>query len=1059
MRTFIAVIATFVAFSVSSTAALKPFVDIVKVINNEAVSDSQLSHKLKAEKSVKDAVLDAPIDLSCTVGDHAEIELCSWRREEGPHLYVQGSDVRDFHKNKIEGIAVNQTNPRSCHITIESLSVWDLGTWTCRVHHTASVKYQEARLVVEENMRAIDVRLPTNIKPSTYQLHLIPFIIPDNFTISGHVEIDVDVSEPSDNITLHIYDITIHEKDVIVLKEDGVMVDIVGHSYDEERQFYIIQLAEAPASSKLQVSIFFTGVLNDELAGFYRSSYTEDGEKKYIATTQFEATDARRAFPCFDEPAMKAVFQVNLGRLPTMSSISNMPIVEEGVEIQGSEYVWDIYQESLKMSTYLVAFVVSDFVYRKSEPMDNGVEFRIWSRKGAINQTEWASVIGPQILHYYEDYFNTSFPLPKQDMIAIPDFSAGAMENWGLITYRESALLYQEGVSSLTDKEYVAIVVAHELAHQWFGDLVTMEWWTDLWLNEGFASYTEYIGTNFVSPDTAILDRFILEALQPALGYDSLESSHPISIPVNVPNEINEIFDTISYLKGGSIIRMMANYLGVETFNKGITNYLHANAYSNADQDELWEFLTEVGIEDGSLVDMTVKQVMDTWTVQMGYPVVDFKRNYEAATATLDQNRFLLTTPSNDTADEHDYTWWVPISYTTINRGFEGTSPDVWMDPKDAMKSLDIELDDISAEEAVIVNVQQTGFYRVNYDVQNWGLIAASLLADHTKIHRMNRAQIMDDAMRLAQGGLLDYNTALKTTEYLKSETDYIPWKSALTAFVYLEDMMKRTPGFGDLKTYLIGALQPLYERLGFEEQPDDSFLDEKLRIVMFQLLCRLDHKECNDYSLYLLNEWMSLPNPDTDNPIPTSLQTTVLCSGIGGGDVTHWDFLWQRYTNSNNANEKVNIMSALSCSSEIWILERYLEMALNEESGVRKQDGYRVIVGVSRNIVGRYVAWNWIRQNWGALSAYYDTAISSSVGRIITAVASDFNTNFELQELQTFISDHGDELGSAARVANQMVEGTKSNIDWMSKHYQTVVSWLADNLPAQTKASDSYTL
>jgi len=257
MRTFIAVIATFVAFSVSSTAALKPFVDIVKVINNEAVSDSQLSHKLKAEKSVKDAVLDAPIDLSCTVGDHAEIELCSWRREEGPHLYVQGSDVRDFHKNKIEGIAVNQTNPRSCHITIESLSVWDLGTWTCRVHHTASVKYQEARLVVEENMRAIDVRLPTNIKPSTYQLHLIPFIIPDNFTISGHVEIDVDVSEPSDNITLHIYDITIHEKDVIVLKEDGVMVDIVGHSYDEERQFYIIQLAEAPASSKLQVSIFF----------------------------------------------------------------------------------------------------------------------------------------------------------------------------------------------------------------------------------------------------------------------------------------------------------------------------------------------------------------------------------------------------------------------------------------------------------------------------------------------------------------------------------------------------------------------------------------------------------------------------------------------------------------------------------------------------------------------------------------------------------------------------------------------------------------------------------
>jgi len=1050
MRSSGAVLATFIAVSASSTAAFKPVVDIVKVISNEAESDSKLSHKLKAVKSSKDAVIDAPLDLSCTVGDHAEIEQCSWRRDDGPHLYVRGGGVVDGHQNVVEGLTVNQSNPRSCHITISSLSVWDLGTWTCRVHHTASEKYQEARLVVEENMRDINVRLPTNIQPSSYMIHLIPFIIPDNFTISGHVDIDLDVSEPSDNITIHIYDITIHEKDVTVLTEDGGMVDIVGHSYDEERQFYIIHLAEAPESSKLTLSIFFTGVLNDELAGFYRSSYTENGEKKWIATTQFEATDARRAFPCFDEPAMKAVFQINLGRLPSMSSISNMPIEEEGVAIQDSEYVWDIYQQSVKMSTYLVAFVVSDFVYRKSEPMDNGVEFRIWSRKGAINQTEWASEIGPQILHYYEDYFNTSFPLPKQDMIAIPDFSAGAMENWGLITYRESALLYQPGKSSLTDKEYVAIVVAHELAHQWFGDLVTMEWWTDLWLNEGFASYTEYIGADFVSPETFIRERFILEAVQPALGYDSLESSHPISIPVNVPNEINEIFDTISYLKGGSVIRMMANYLGVETFNRGITNYLHANAYSNAEQDDLWEFLTEVGIEDGSLVDMNVKEVMDTWTVQMGYPVIDFERDYESSAASLRQRRFLLTAPSN-TSDEHDYTWWVPLSYTTINRGFEGTSPNVWLDPQYASSSLDIGLDDISNEEAVIANVQQTGFYRVNYDVQNWGLIAGSLEEDHTRIHRMNRAQIIDDALNLARGGFLDYNTALKTTEYLKSETDYIPWKSALTGFVYLENMMKRTSGFGDLKTYLIGALQPLYERLGFEEKPDDSFLDEKLRIVMFQLLCRLDHKECNEYSLYLLNEWMSLPDPDTDTPIPTSLQTTVLCSGVGNGDVTHWDFLWERYTNSNNANEKVNIMAALACSNEIWILERYLEMALNEETGVRKQDGYRVISGVSKNIIGRYVAWNWIRQNWGALSAYYDTAISSSVGRIISAVAADFNTEFELHELQTFISDHEGELGSAARVANQMVEGTKSNIAWMSQHYQTIVSWLSDNLPDKT--------
>jgi len=1030
----------------NKSSALKPVEDIFALMHDEDLAEVQQSHKLKAGKSAGPAVLHSPFSLSCTVGEQTELELCSWRREDGPLMFVQDSNIVDVQSNKIEGISVNQTNSRSCHITIDSLSVWDLGTWTCRVHHSASDKYQEAHIEVAENIKDINVRLPTNIKPESYQISLIPFIVPDNFTIYGHEEILLEVLEPSDKITLHINDITIHEKDVTVLTDDGSMVEIVGHGYDEERQFYIIQLAEAPETAKMTVSIYFTGILNDELAGFYRSSYTEGGEKKYIATTQFEATDARRAFPCFDEPAMKAVFQINLGRLSSMSSISNMPIEEEGVFIPGSDYVWDVYQESLKMSTYLVAFVVSDFVYRKSETLENGVEFRIWSREGAINQTEWASVIGPQILHYYEDYFNTSFPLPKQDMIAIPDFSAGAMENWGLITYRESALLYQPGKSSLSDKEYVAIVVAHELAHQWFGDLVTMEWWTDLWLNEGFASYTEYIGTNFVSPETFIMDRFILESLQPALGYDSLESSHPISIPVNVPEEINQIFDTISYLKGGSVIRMMANYLGIPTFNKGITNYLHANAFGNANQDTLWEFLTEAGVEDGTLVDVTVKEIMDTWTVQMGYPVINFNRDYQASTANLQQNRFLLTAPTN-TSDEHDYTWWVPISYTTTGKGFDKTSPDVWMNPKDALKSLDIVLEGVSSEEPVIVNVQQTGFYRVNYDVKNWDMISSTMLEDHLAIHRINRAQVMDDAFDLARAGLLDYSTALRTTEYLKFETDYIPWKAALTGFVYLEDMMKRTSGFGALETYLIGALQPLYERLGFEELPDDSFLDEKLRIVMFGLLCRLDHKECNEFSLYLLNEWMSLPDPDITNPIPTSLQTTVLCSGVGNGDVSHWDFLWQRYMNSNNANEKVNIMNALACSKEIWILERYLEMAINEESGVRKQDGYRVIVGVSRNIAGRYLAWNWIRQNWGELSAYYDTAISSSVGRIITGVASDFNTEFELQELEQFIADHGDELGSASRDAKQMVEGTKSNIDWMKKHYQTIVDWLQAQL------------
>ena len=541
-----------------------------------------------------------------------------------------------------------------------------------------------------------------------------------------------------------------------------------------------------------------------------------------------------------------------------------------------------------------------------------------------------------------------------------------------------------------------------------------MEWWTDLWLNEGFASYTEYIGANYVYPESEILDRFVLDTVQSALGYDSLTSSHPISIPVNLPSEINEIFDTISYQKGGSVIRMMANFLKKDTFNKGITNYLRANAYTNANQDDLWQFLTEVGQEDGTLVGLTVKEIMDTWTVQMGYPVVTIERNYESASAMATQDRFLLTPDNGDTNDTNPYTWWVPLSFTSPSLGFEETAPSSWLDPAQADTNTQLSLGDIDASQPLIVNVQQTGFYRVNYDQQNWDLLSTSLVSDHQAIHRINRAQIMDDGLNLARAGILNYPTALKVTEYLAKETDFIPWKSAVTGFVYLEDMMKRTSGFGELKHYLLATLQPLYDRLGFDEKPGESFLDEKLRILMLNLVCRLGQQECNKNSDYLMDQWMSVPDPDTENPIPTSVRDTVLCSAIGNGNETTWDFLWERYANSNNGNEKVSIMNALACSKEVWILERYLEMSLNEESGIRKQDGYRVITGVSRNIVGRYIAWNWIRDNWERLSTYYDTAISASVGRIIAAVAKDFNTAFELAELQTFIVEHESELGSA---------------------------------------------
>ena len=382
-------------------------------------------------------------------------------------------------------IIIMPKDKKQCKVVIKEAKSKDVGKWDCKIHLSETNQFQTATQTVsarDEHYNSFlpvrDVRLPNSITPEKYNIYLTPFIVNKNYTIEGHVDIMVKILEPTSRITLHIRDIQIYENLVQVENRN-----VIGHGYDAQREFYIIYVdKELETGSTVKVSISFLANLNDDLSGFYRSSYHDQqtNTTKFMAVSDFEAPDARRAFPCFDEPDKKAIFQVNLGRTNDMSSISNMPQILTGVSMDDNdEYVWDVYEDSVKMSTYLVAFVVSEFEFRESALDDNNVRFRIWCRKDAIEQTEYAADIGPRILKYYESYFGVPYPLPKQDMIAIPDFSAGAMENWGLITYRETALLYEEGVTSSYGQERVRTVIAHELAHQWFGNLVTMEWWTE----------------------------------------------------------------------------------------------------------------------------------------------------------------------------------------------------------------------------------------------------------------------------------------------------------------------------------------------------------------------------------------------------------------------------------------------------------------------------------------------------------------------------------------------------------------------------------------------------
>ncbi|CAL4078622.1 unnamed protein product, partial [Meganyctiphanes norvegica] len=600
----------------------------------------------------------------------------------------------------------------------------------------------------------IDVRLPRALIPHHYKVRLQPFINGD-YTIKGLIGIVMECKEPANNVSLHIADI-ITKNETIKLHPSnnlrGEGLAIKQHVFDKEREFYVAHLAAPLEVGKNYTLIMeFEGLLNDNLRGFYRSFYTDKfGVKKRIATTQFQVTDARRAFPCFDEPALKASFDVTIGRQTNMTAISNMPLKKTTPIDDEKGWVWDQFETTVPMSTYLVGFVVSDFPHVTSYTED-GVLFRVWARDSAINQAEYARQIGPKVLTYFTKYFNIPYPLPKQDMVAVPDFRAGAMENWGLSIYRDSALLYEPGVSTARNKQRVANIVAHELAHQWFGNLVTPSWWTDLWLNEGFATYCANIGTNAVQPSWKMFEQSVV-SLQGVFTLDCLESSHPISIPVGHPDEIGQIFDQITYQKGAAIIRMMNHFLTEKTFRKGVTNYLNKYAYKAAEQDNLWQFLTDQAQADKTLDSgLTVKMVMDTWTLQMGYPVISVKRNQDGSSATVTQERFLLVKNANST-DKHDYKWWVPLSYTTQDElNFANTKNKLWLNKNECQ----ITLSGLPrSNKWIIVNTQQTGYYRVNYDIKNWMLLINQLTnEDHLAIHTLNRAQLIDDSLVLARGG------------------------------------------------------------------------------------------------------------------------------------------------------------------------------------------------------------------------------------------------------------------------------------------------------------------
>ncbi|KAF0040887.1 hypothetical protein F2P81_006785 [Scophthalmus maximus] len=788
------------------------------------------------------------------------------------------------------------------------------------------------------------MRLPRNLIPESYEIFLQPHLYsriieevnvtsPNQTTLfTGNSTVHFKCVQRTRSIYLHSVDLVVSNS-VVKNKDTDERIHSTVKYPKGSGEFLEVQLNEAlEAGGNYSLFLAFKGEISESLYALYVSSYIEgvpdyEGDtnaQRFLAATNMEPTAARAVFPCFDEPEMKAVFHLTVIHRQGTTALGNAE--RSGSSFIDDEWQYTRFHPTPRMSTYLFAFTVSEFTATPCP--HNRVDIKIFARPEATaaGHAQYAASITGKILDFYGDRFGIDYSQRKLDQIALPDLSPAAMENWGLVTYQEGVLLYEEGVTSTLAKERIASIIAHELAHQWFGNLVTMKWWNEIWLNEGFATYMTYIAVDAIEPSFKAKDTCVANNLLTAFEEDALASSHPLSPPeqdVQENYEIFQLFDGIVYSKGAVVLRMLADVLHEEVFNKGINMYLWHFRYNNTDEQNLWDYLQKAVDADGGHIN--VAKVMDPWTNQIGYPVITIN----TTNGEIYQKHFLF----NDSSESSNW-WYVPIRVMS-----KTTVPSLaWLDSSDKVKKGEF----ISKNgEWILANVDCTGYYRVNYNLKNWESLLTQLETDPERIPLLNRGQLIDDAFNLARAKLVDVTLALNLTRFLRNDTEYLPWRSAVRNLEYFVHMFDRSEVYGPMqaRAYLRQQVSGLYNF--FRNYTDNSTVPV-------------------DHSLQ----------------IHSNLRSTIYCQAVAHGGRREWEFAWKKYQTSVDTSEKDQLLLALSCTKEIWLLNRYLEYTLNPEK-IRLMDTDTAIQYVAGNVAGQTLAWNFIRANWLYVSRGYAAAAS----------------------------------------------------------------------------------
>uniref|UniRef100_A0A8C6PS23 Aminopeptidase n=1 Tax=Nothobranchius furzeri TaxID=105023 RepID=A0A8C6PS23_NOTFU len=886
-------------------------------------------------------------------------------------------------------------------------------------------------------------RLPKSLVPDHYTVTLWPRLEPDSNTglyiFTGHSVVKFKCVEDTDLILIHSNKLNFTRQEnqqlaMLTSTSGAAPVPSIRTSWLQTvTQYLVLELdAKLVKDQSYQLYTEFTGELADDLGGFYRSEYTENNVTRVVATTQMQPTDARKAFPCFDEPAMKARFNITLIHDHGTVALSNgMEIVfvssAETINITiGDQHVLQtVFEQTEKMSTYLLAFIVSDFSFINSTI--DGVLVRIFARRAAIdaNQGDYAlNKTGP-ILKFFEEYYNSTYPLPKSDQIALPDFNAGAMENWGLITYRETALLYGKDFSSNSNQERITTIIGHELAHMWFGNLVTLRWWNDLWLNEGFASYVEYLGADKAEPDWNVKDLIVLNDIHRVFAVDALTSSHPLSSneeDIQKPAQISELFDAISYSKGASVLRMLSDFLSEDVFKQGLQTYLREFAFETAVYTDLWKHLQQAVTDTHTSLPSKVDEIMNTWVLQMGFPVVTIN----TTAGTVSQQHFLLDSNAVvTTQSKFNYQWIVPI------RWMKTKAPQniFWLQEKSDMK--------VGGADWVLANLHVVGYYRVNYDQNNWERLLGVLSTDHKAIPMINRAQLVDDAFNLARAKIISTVLALRTTKYLKNEREYMPWKSALNNLEFFYLMFDRSEVFGVMQ---------FLERITLPKLSDSqvTVLDSQLTSAGLQeALKSMTNRKApgpDGFPAEFYKEFWIILAPTFFRMVREIEESGRLQPNMNSANIS---LLLKpgkdpAFPTSYRPISLINVDLKILCKALAKRLEKYtLKPKL-----IRKQDATSTIVYIARNVIGQSLAWDFIRANWPYIFREYGGG-SFSFSNLINGVTERFSTEFELQQLKQFQLDNADVgFGSGTLALQQSIERTQANIRWRLENQEMVLNW-----------------